>query len=320
MKVLVVIVNYRTAGLTIDCLRSLVDEVAAVGGGCKVVVTDNASGDDSLARIENAIQTNGWSSWARFVPLPTNGGFAWGNNKAIEPALRGSDPPEFIYLLNPDTLMRPGGIRELVKFLEKNPKVGIGGGATVDGQGTPLSTGFRFHSVLGELEGSLRIGVASQILHKHIVATGAHRKAEAVDWVVGASMMVRRKVFDDVGVFDDQYFMYFEEVDFCMRARRAGWEVWVVPKSEIVHLVGASSGIQIGKQKQKRRPRYWFDSRHRFFIRNYGIFRTVCADVAFAVGYSVHRVISALRGKPRTDPPWLLWDFIRYNMTSWSHR
>jgi N-acetylglucosaminyl-diphospho-decaprenol L-rhamnosyltransferase len=320
MKVLVVIVNYRTAGLTIDCLRSLVDEVAAIPGGCRVVVTDNASGDDSIARIESAIRKNGWSRWATLVPLPNNGGFAWGNNQAIAPALGSADPPAFIYLLNPDTLMKPGGIRELLNFLEKNPKVGIAGGATVNRDGIPLSTGFRFHTVLGELEGGLRLGLASKILHNHIVATGAHTKPDQVDWVVGASMMIRREVFDAIGLFDDQYFMYFEEVDFCMRAKRGGWGVSVVPKSEIVHLVGASSGIQMAAQNQKRRPRYWFDSRHRFFIRNYGIFRTILADVAFASGFVVHSVLSMIRRRPRTDPPWLLWDFIRYNMTSWSHR
>ena len=320
MKVLVVIVNYRTADLTIDCLRSLVDEVAAVPGGVKVVVTDNASGDDSIARIGKAIEDNGWFAWATLMPLASNGGFAWGNNQAIEPALKSADPPEFIYLLNPDTLMKPGGLRELVNFLDKNPKVGIAGGATVNDQGEPLSSGFRFHTVLGELEGSLRLGVASKLLQKHIVATGAHTQAQEVDWVVGASMMIRREVFDSIGLFDSNYFMYFEEVDFCARAKRGGWSVWIVPQSEIVHLVGQSSGIQIGAKKQKRRPRYWFESRHRFFLRNYGVAKTILADMAFAWGYSMHRIISALRMRPSTDPPWLLWDFLRYNLTSWSHR
>ncbi len=320
MKVLVVIVNYRTAGLTIDCLRSLVDEVSAIPGGCRVVVTDNASGDDSVARISKAVEDNGWSSWATLMPLATNGGFAWGNNQAIEPALKTANPPDFVYLLNPDTLMKPGGIRALLGFLERNSAVGVAGGASINGQGVPLSTGFRFHTVLGELEGGLRLGVASKILHNHVVATGAHTRPEEVDWVVGASMMIRRAVFDAVGLFDPKYFMYFEEVDFCMRAKRAGWPVWVVPASEIVHLVGQSSGIGVAARQQKRRPRYWFESRHRFFIRNYGIARTVLADLAFAWGYAAHRVLNALRGRPSGDPPRLLWDFIRYNLWSWSHR
>src|SRR6185436_9754161 len=139
----------------------------------------------------------------------------------------------------------------------------------------------------------------------------AFAQAQEVDWVVGASMMIRREVFDAIGLFDPKYFMYFEEVDFCIRAQRAGFSIWTVPASEIVHLVGQSSGIQIGAAQQKRRPRYWFESRHRFFLRHYGLARTVLADLAFAWGYSMHRIINALRMRPRGDPPWLLWDFLR---------
>src|SRR5690242_14462934 len=110
MKVVVVIVNYRTAGLVIDCLRSVREEIAAVGA--RVLITDNASGDDSINAINDAIARMGWSEWAQLMPLPKNGGFAYGNNAAIAHALKSSTPPDYIYLLNPDTLMKPGGIRE----------------------------------------------------------------------------------------------------------------------------------------------------------------------------------------------------------------
>src|SRR5688500_13880044 len=107
MKLLVVIVNYRTADLTVDCLRSLAPEVAAVAGGVRVVVTDNLSGDDSVARIQRAIDDNGWGAWATLMPLPANGGFAYGNNAGIRPALEGpeNEKPEYVLLLNPDTVV-----------------------------------------------------------------------------------------------------------------------------------------------------------------------------------------------------------------------
>ncbi len=182
------------------------------------------------------------------------------------------------------------------------------------------SAGFRFHTILGELEGGLRVGVVSRLLSNYIVATGAHSQTQQVDWVVGASMMIRRQVFDAIGFFDPKYFMYFEEVDFCRRAWDAGWPTWIVPASQIVHLVGVSSGVTGAERHEKRRPRYWFESRHRFFLRHYGFVRTVLADLAFGFGYATHSVLNKLRRKPRTDPPWLLWDFFRYNLTSWSHR
>ncbi len=77
--------------------------------------------------------------------------------------------------------------------------------------------------------------------------------------------MVRREVFDAVGLLDDGYFMYFEEVDFCLKASRAGWPCWYVPASRVVHLVGQSSGVTDASPAAKRRPRYWFDARTRYF-------------------------------------------------------
>src|SRR5437879_500176 len=94
-SIMVVIVNYRTADLTIDCLRSLVGEVDALRG-VRVVVTDNASGDDSAGRIASAIDENGWGRWASVMPLEQNGGFAFGNNAAIRPALQAADPPRYV--------------------------------------------------------------------------------------------------------------------------------------------------------------------------------------------------------------------------------
>src|SRR5438067_2372603 len=124
MRVLCVIVNYRTAGLVIDCLRSLAAELPAVAG-TRVVVTDNLSGDDSVAKISAAIESNGWGEWAQLMALPKNGGFAYGNNEGIRPFLNGADKPDFVWLLNPDTIVRPGGLVKLLEFLEKNPKIGI---------------------------------------------------------------------------------------------------------------------------------------------------------------------------------------------------
>src|SRR5687768_6099546 len=97
MKLLVVIVNYKTPDLTVECLESLAPEIATVPG-TRVVVTDNASGDDSAEKISAAIAQHHWD-WATFMPLETNGGFAYGNNRAIEPALKSQHPPQYIYLL-----------------------------------------------------------------------------------------------------------------------------------------------------------------------------------------------------------------------------
>ena len=117
MNLLVVIVNYKTADLTVDCLRSLAPQLATIDGTSRVVVTDNASGDGSVEKIQAAITENGWD-WATLLPLPSNGGFAYGNNRAIEPALQGESKPDYVFLLNPDTDVLPGALKALVDFME----------------------------------------------------------------------------------------------------------------------------------------------------------------------------------------------------------
>jgi GT2 family glycosyltransferase len=239
MSILVVIVNYRTPGLTIDCLQSLAPEIARLPG-TRVVVTDNASPDDSIPQLTAAIERLGIGHWCTLMPLPKNGGFAYGNNEAIRPHLVAGGP-ELIWLLNPDTIVLDGALTELVKFMNAHPHIGIAGGRAENRDGTVRRSCFRFHTPLSELEGALHFDPASKVLKNKIVAPPIPEKPEKFDWVSGASMMVRRSVFDKIGLLDDGYFMYFEETDFCLRAARAGFECWYVPQSRIIHLVGQSS-------------------------------------------------------------------------------
>lgn len=312
MNVLVVIVNYRSAPLTLDCLRSLRDEVGALTG-TRVVVTDNASGDDSVARLTAGVEANGWGDWVEIRPLDHNRGFAAGNNAAIRPALTGCDPPRYVLLLNPDTIVRPGALRALVEFLEARPEVGIAGSGLEELDGTPQRSAFRFPSVLGELEGGLRLGPATRVLSRWVVAMEVPEGPCPVDWVSGACMMVRREVLDSIGMLDEGYFLYYEEVDFCHRARRAGWPCWYVPAARVVHLIGQSSGMPDPRAMRRRMPDYWFQARRRYFVGNHGRLATVLADIAWSLGHASYRVRRLIQRKPDTDPRGLLWDFIRYN-------
>jgi N-acetylglucosaminyl-diphospho-decaprenol L-rhamnosyltransferase len=311
----IVIVNYRTAGLVIDCLRSLVEEVRSLGD-CRAVVVDNDSGDGSADRIAAAIAAEGWGTWAEMLPLGHNPGFAGGNNAALRPLFTGPNPPDYVLLLNPDTVVRPGAVRTLAEFLEKHPHVGIAGSRLEDPDGTPQRSAFRFPGVASELEDGLRLGLVSRLLRRRMVAPPVRDDAHPTDWVAGASMLVRREVFEAVGLMDERYFLYFEEVDFCLQARRAGWPCWYVPASRVVHLVGQASGVTDVKRPAKRRPRYWFESRSRYFRRNHGRLYKALSDAAWVCGYALWRARRRLQRKPDTDPPGLLWDFIRFNFLS----
>lgn len=311
MRILVVIVNYRTARLTIDCLRSLAPQVDPAE--MRVVVTDCASGDDSPGVISDAIAANGWSAWTTLMPLERNGGFAYGNNAAIVPAMQSASRPEYVLLLNPDTIARPGAIQALVDFLDAHPQAGIVGSRLEDPDGTPQQSAFRFPSIQSEFEGGIRLGVVSRLLRRYIVARPAADQPHLTDWLAGASMMIRAQVFDAIGYLDERFFMYFEEVDFCRRARRAGWPCWYVPASRVVHLVGQSSGVTDVKLR-KRRPPYWFASRKRYFVKNHGRGYACLADAAWSIGFALWRARRFVQRREDPDPPSLLSDFLRHSV------
>jgi N-acetylglucosaminyl-diphospho-decaprenol L-rhamnosyltransferase len=311
MRLLIVIVNYRTADLVVDCLRSLAPEIANLAGGARVVVTDNCSGDDSLQRVGGAIETNGWSAWASLVPLLRNGGFAYGNNEAIRPALASNDPPQHVLLLNPDTVIRPGAVATLLEFMDQHKDVGIAGSRLEDPDGTPQVSAFRFHGLVSEFENGIRLGLVTRVLAKFVVGQPVRQDACRTDWVAGASMIIRAEVFRDAGLLDEKYFMYFEEVDFCRAARRKGWPCWYVPASRVVHLVGSATQLSDGRKHRRRRPTWWFDARRRYFVKNHGALYAALADLMFVCGYSLWRLRRAIQRKDDTDPPKLLSDTIR---------
>ncbi|HIK13879.1 MAG TPA: glycosyltransferase family 2 protein [Leptolyngbyaceae cyanobacterium M33_DOE_097] len=307
---MVVIVNYRSANLVVNCLRSLQPELPTLPN-MRVVVVENDSGDDSLDTLKGAIATEGWSEWATVLPADYNGGYAYGNNFAIRPALASPNCPPYILLLNPDTAVRPNALKALVDFMDKNPKVGISGSSFEDGEGKPWSIAFRFPNVLGELDGGLRLGVVSKLLSNFVVAQEMKGVPCQVDWLPGASMMVRREVFDDIGLMDEGYFLYYEETDFCLQARRAGWLCWYVPDSRVMHIAGQSTGVTSKNGPPKRRPQYWFDSRRRYFLKNHGFLYAATSDALWIAGYSLWQLRRVVQRKPQADPPMYFSDFVQ---------
>ena len=311
-RTLIVIVNYRSAELTRDCLQSLAAEYPRTAD-FEVVVVDNGSPDSSVAVLRTAIERHGWGDWVRLVDRGVNDGFAAGNNAAIRPALADPSPPRDIMLLNPDTVVRPGFLQPLREFLEKHPKVGIVGSRLEDPDGTPQRSAFRFPGVLSEFERGARFGPVSRLLKKQMVAPPVIDGDHACDWIAGASMLVRREVFEATGGMDDRYFLYFEEVDFCRRARLAGWRTWYVPASRVVHLVGQSSGLDGNKPRQRPMPAYWFESRKRYFEQNHGWLHARAADLGWLAGHLSWRVRRVLQRRPNDEPLRILSDFVAHN-------
>jgi N-acetylglucosaminyl-diphospho-decaprenol L-rhamnosyltransferase len=277
LDVAVVIVTYRTAQMTIACLRSIQAERHATKElSVRAIIVDNASGDAAV--IAPVLEAEGWQSWVTLIQAPLNGGFAYGNNLGIWHAYADKSP-DYVYLLNPDTEVRPGAIGTLVRFLEASPQVGIAGGSFehLDGRIWPIA--FRFPSLLSELSHGLQFGIVSRLLRRWIVARPMTQITQPIDWICGAAMMIRPAVFDHVGGFDENYFLYFEETDLCNRARQAGYATWYVPESRVMHIMGQSTKVTDEKVVLQRYPGYWFESRRRYFAVTFGVVRAVIIDL-----------------------------------------
>lgn len=314
-SMLVVIVNYRCAALTIACLDSLEAEVRSVAG-LRIAVVDNASDDGSVEAIGAAIAARRWD-WATLLPSPVNGGFAAGNNLAVRRALSGPAPPDLFWLLNPDTRVQPGAASALIDFMRRHPAAGIAGTALHEADGRLWPYAFRFPSILGEIERGARLGLLSRALSSHATARRMGDRAAQVDWVSGASCAVRREVFETAGLMDQDYFLYYEETDFCRQARLAGWECWYVPDAAVLHIAGQSTGVTGAQATPSRVPRYWFESRRRYFEKNHGRAYAIVADLGWAVAHLVWRLRRRASRSVDTDPPSLLGDFLRSSALAW---
>jgi N-acetylglucosaminyl-diphospho-decaprenol L-rhamnosyltransferase len=311
LDIAVIIVTYKCAKLTIECLRSLVAERLASELHVRAIVVDNASGD--LPVILQAVEVHDWSSWVTLVASPTNGGFAYGNNFGIKSAYAAATP-DYVYLLNPDAEVRPGAILSLVNFLEIHPEIGIAGGTFENFDGSDDAIAFRFPNLIGEVEHGLAFGLISRILKPWMTVMRMSGKNEPVDWICGASMMIRPEVFAIIGGLDENYFMYFEETDFCWRAKRAGFATWYVAESRVMHIGGKITEATNSTGRPKRLPAYWFESRRRYFLVTFGIVRSMTIDLATVAAHLLGSLKRTMQFRRHQAVPYYIRDLLRYGV------
>lgn len=301
-----VVINYGTPELSIEAVASLQAEMKPFAP-FRIYLVENASPDDSLVVLQRAIAQRGWQDSVALVAAPRNGGFGYGINLAVARALATGDAPEYFYVLNPDALVEPGSLARLVAFLDRHPDAGLAGSNIHDPEGKSQAAAFRFPSLLGELEDAARVGLLTQLLRKHVISPPSPAVDCAVDWISGTSMLIRRSTFARVGFFDEDFFLYFEEIDFCRRASSVGIQSWFVADAPITHIGAVSTGMM---DQTRPMPPYWFESRHRYFRKHHGAAYSAACDVARVLGMITWLGKERALGRPGKWRPHLLRDFL----------
>jgi hypothetical protein len=279
-RLAVVIVNYRTPGLVVDALASIEAELDP--GRDVALVIENDSGDDSAARIAAAIESRGWSRWARMIHSPCNGGFAAGNNLGLQDV----EAPYYL-LLNSDAYLRPGAIDSLLSAAEQHPEAGLVSPRLEWPDGEPQISCFRFHTPASELIGAAGTGPVTRILKGYEVPLPVDSAPSWPEWTSFACVMIRRELIEMTGLMDEGYFMYFDDVDYCRRATSTGWRVLNWPEARVVHLRGGTSPVKAAMAARKRPPAYYYASRSRYFVKFYGQAGLWLANICWLLGRGI---------------------------------
>lgn len=281
----VIIVSWNTRALTLDALKTLYDDLHAHGPQAEVWVVDNASSDGTPDAIREQFPQT------RLVQSDTNLGFAGGNNHALRlmgfqhtPAPVPPDQlPNAVYLLNSDTRTQSGATLALYDALFALPRAGVVGAQLEYADGSFQHGAFQFPGITQLIVDLLPIPAR---LHESRIngryPRAWYRPGSApfpVDHTLGATMMLKREVILQTGMFDERYFMYCEEIDWSIRIRRAGWEIYTVPAARVTHLAGQST-----QQIRAESIINLWKSRYRLFQQHYSPLTRALARLIIRTG------------------------------------
>ena len=294
----VIIVTYNTREMTLECLRVLM--IALEGVRAEIFVIDNASNDGTAGAIRLAFPQ------AHIIANERNVGFGAANNQAMKVA-----GGEFFLLLNSDAFPAKNAIAALIDFLKNNPQAGVAGPRLLNADGTLQISCHSFPTPTYAWLENLWLSRG--------YTCWPHDKELRVDFVVGACMLLRREVYEQIGGFDEEFFMYAEEADWQRRMQNERWEVVFVPNACVIHLGGAS-----GLSEKATINRHFFDSLDTYQRKHHGIAGLISLRMAMAVGCLLRSVlwgIASLRPKRRATALSKLrlhsWLFVRQT-THWS--
>ena len=308
--IVVVVLNYKTPDLAVLAAQSAAAAMADCGGA--IVLVDNDSPDGSFQRMIDATRSVEWPAHLDVQVLQSgrNAGFGAGNNFGIHAGLEICPTAEFIYILNPDAQVEPNAISALVDYMNDHPKVAIAGSWVYGEDGADHCSAFRFPGLASEFESSVRLGPVTRLLKKHVLPLHIPETSGPVGWILGASMLVRRSALNEIGLFDETFFLYFEETDLCLRAHRAGHEVHFVRESRVCHIGSVSTGMGTWQ----RTPSYWYQSRWYYFSKNHSRAYAISATALMVLGTVLWRLRRTIEGKPKPGAKHFLRDLVVHDL------
>ena len=284
------IINYNTGPMTIDCVKSVLADLGGLDG--EVIVVDNASADGSADEIADWIAAQAPPCPVRLVRSPTNTGFSGGHNLGM-----GAQEADFHLLLNSDALLRPGALQALLAAAQAAPAAGMLAPRIEHEDGTQQTSCFRFPGPASELIAGAMSGPVTRLLKRHDVPLKMPPDPDSIDWASFACILLRGAMVAQLGPMDEGYFLYFEDAEYCLRARRAGWRVVHVPEARVVHLRGRSGPVKELARQRARLPAYYWASRARFLVQAHGRAGLLAANLGWYLGRGV-AWLRPLGGRP----------------------
>jgi GT2 family glycosyltransferase len=280
--VVVSIINYRTAQMTIDCARSVLAAFAGTQGtphDGRIVIVDNRSDDGSVEQLEAWMATLPSGSPVDLVASPTNSGFSGGHNQGM-----GAQRAEYYLVLNSDALIRPDFFDQLMPVVRAQPKTGLFAPRIEYDEGGVQNTAFRFHSPQSELIRAGRNRLITRAFRHHEVTIGPDPDPAAIEWASFACILLRGEMVRALGPMDEGYFLYYEDAEYCLRARRAGWQIAYIPEAIAIHFRGGSGPVKTLQKERAELPAYFYSSRTRFLYQAHGRAGLLAANLAWYAG------------------------------------
>ncbi len=302
----VVIVNYRTAELALRCVHSLAPSLDAVDA--RLVVVDNDSQDGSFETLSKCTSAPEFSGRLTVLAAGANGGFSAGNNIGIR-----SVEADWYLLLNADAAASANALEALAQAVQASDDVGIIAPRIVDLEGRRQVSHFRNHTLLSEFVDGVHTGVFTKLFPRAEIPILPEGATESADWVSFAAVLIRADAIRDVGPMDEEFFLYFEDCDYCRRIVDAGYTVAFAPHAEFRHDEGGSTGFGEKNRKAKRLPAYYYRARSHYFRKYYGPLGPLLGNLAWYAGRALAHA-RGLVGRPapivcenRAQDMWIGW-------------